>query len=195
MTKHAKGGARPKSRSRQGASDKIWAVGLAGATCIGLVGTVGVRAAQDAAASTVVPESGSVAEAVAGSAETGSATTVSSAGLTEAQLDQYARALEEERVRLEAYHAELLDAAARLQESVDAMSQAQGVIPASASANAKSKQANDKASKNKKPTAEAPQTSAAQPTPVAQPKPAAKPVPKPAAAPQVTKPQAQTRGS
>ena len=190
MTKHAKGDSRPKSRSRQGASDKIWAVGLAGATCIGLVGTVGVRAAQDAAASTVVPDSGSVAEAVAGSAETGSATAVSSTGLTEAQLDQYARALEEERLRLEGYHAELLDAAARLQESVDAISQTQGVIPASTSANA-----NSKKSKTEKSTADAPKASAAQPAPVAQPKPAAKPVPKPAAAPQVAKPQAQTRGS
>lgn len=189
MTKHAQDNPRPKSRSRQGASDKIWAVGLAGATCIGLVGTVGVRAAQDAAASTAVPDSGSVVEAVAGSAETGSATAVSSTGLTEAQLDQYARALQEERVRLEAYHAELLNAAARLQESVDAISQAQGVIPASTSTNATSKQANNKKSSNKKSNSDAPKASAAQPAP------AAKPVPQPAAAPQVAKLQAQTRGS
>ena len=41
MTKHAsKGG-------RQGTADKIWAVGLAGATCAGLVGVVGVRVAED----------------------------------------------------------------------------------------------------------------------------------------------------
>jgi hypothetical protein len=167
MTKHARSAPAVKGRSRQGAADKIWAVGLAGVTCVGLVGTMGVRVAQDAVAST------NAAEVV--STETGmDATSVAvstSSGLTEQQLDEYARALEAERLRLEAYHAELLDAAAKLQDSVSASSPSQNVVPARASS-----------TKNKS-------------KPAAKPKPAAQPVPKPAAAPQVAKPQAQTRGS
>ena len=139
-----------RSRSRGGSADKIWAVGLAGATCVGLVGVVGVRAAQDAAAQTPTPTSAST---------TTTAASTSLSGLTEAQLDDYAQTLEGERVRLEAYHAELLETAARLQGAADVLNQGRsgaGLVTAP---------------------------------------PAAKPLPKPAAAPQVAKPQAQTRGS
>ena len=129
MTKHAKPTSRSKPRSRQGASDKIWAVGLAGATCIGLVGTIGVRAAQDAVASTNAADP--AVEVISDATAASQVAVVTSTGLTEQQLDEYARALEAERLRLEAYHAELLDVAARLQESVDAVAQAQGTIPAS----------------------------------------------------------------
>lgn len=183
MTKHAKPASRSKSRSRQGGADKIWAVGLAGATCIGLVGTVGVRAAQDAVASTNTPDP--VVEVTSEAGDATQVAVVSSTGLTEQQLDEYARALEAERVRLEAYHAELLDVAARLQESVDAVAQAQGAIPASTS---------KKAKKVAQPVTDVP-AKPVDSAPAAQPKPAAKPAPKPAAAPQVAKPQAQTRGS
>lgn len=211
MTKHAKDAPRrtsgSKSRSRQGASDKIWAVGLAGVTCVGLVGTLAVRAAQDAAASTAPTDSQVAIDASQSEADAQYATTAySSSGLTEQQLDEYARALESERLRLEAYHAELLDVAARLQESADALSQARGVIPAGASSGAKSKKANSSnadssngdsntGKANSQPTTDAPQASTSPAQPAAQPQPAAKPVPKPAAAPQVAKPQAQTRGS
>lgn len=216
MTKHAKDAPRrtsgSKSRSRQGASDKIWAVGLAGVTCVGLVGTLAVRAAQDAAASTAPTDSQVAIDASQSEADAQYATTAySSSGLTEQQLDEYARALESERLRLEAYHAELLDVAARLQESADALSQARGVIPAGASSGAKSKKANSSSANssnadssngdsntgkaNSQPTTDAPQASTSPAQPAAQPQPAAKPVPKPAAAPQVAKPQAQTRGS
>ena len=181
MTKHAKPTSRSKPRSRQGASDKIWAVGLAGATCIGLVGTIGVRAAQDAVASTNAADP--LVEVISDATAASQVAVVTSTGLTEQQLDEYARALEAERLRLEAYHAELLDVAARLQESVDAVAQAQGTIPASTT---------KKAKKAAQPTTDVPATNNA---PAAQAKPAAKPVPKPAAAPLVTKPQAQTRGS
>lgn len=188
MTKHAKPGSRSKSRTRGGSADKIWAVGLAGATCIGLVGTVGVRAAQDAAASTNTPDP--VVEVTSEAGDATQAAVVSSTGLTEQQLDEYARALEAERARLEAYHAELLDVAARLQESADAVAQAQGAIPASTS---------KKAKKAAQPTTDVPAKPSADTAPAAKPKaaaePAAKPAPKPAAAPQVAKPQAQTRGS
>jgi hypothetical protein len=129
MTKHATSAAPAKARARQGAADKIWAVGLAGITCVGLVGTMGVRLAQEAAAGTNVPESVS-----APSGEpTDAASVATSTGLTEQQLDDYARALEQERLRLEAYHAQLLDAAAKLQRSGDTASQSENVIPASAS--------------------------------------------------------------
>ena len=178
MTKHAQSQSRPKSRSRQGAADKIWAVGLAGATCVGLVGTMGVRVAQEAVASTEVPDSPAVA--VAYPEDQAAVSGVTSSGLTYEQLDQYARALEVERMRLDAYHQELLDVAARLQVSADSLSQGGGTIPASAS------------KKAKKIAQAARETSNLS---VAQPAQAAKPAPQPAAAPQVVQPQAQTRGS
>jgi hypothetical protein len=159
---------RAKPRARQGGADKVWAVGLAGATCLGLVGAVGVRTAQEAAAEPVQSDeqmaltTGAAPQTIA----------VASSGLTEGQLDQYAQALENERLRLEAYHAELLDAAARLQAAADAQA---GANEATAPA---SKPASKSASK-----------------PASKPKPVPKPVPKPAAAPQVAAPQAQTRGS
>ena len=157
---------RSPSRSRGGAADKIWAVGLAGATCVGLVGAVGVRTAHEAAAA--AQTSSSSTEAAASLQTSGAVTT---SGLTEAQLDEYALALEGERVRLEAYHAELLDAAARVQQAADALNQGR-----SGAATTQTQPAAKPASK-------------------AAAKPASKRVPKPAAAPQVAKPQAQTRGS
>jgi len=184
MTKHARSAPAAKGRSRQGAADKIWAVGLAGVTCVGLVGTMGVRVAQDAVASTNVPDT-TITDTTA---DATSISVTTSTGLTEQQLDEYARALEDERLRLEAYHAELLDAAAKLQQSVDALAQNQNVVPASAPSKKKSKQPAQ--AQEPKPAAQ-PQTA----TQAQKPKPAAKPVPKPAAAPQVSKPQAQTRGS
>jgi hypothetical protein len=107
---------RAKPRARQGGADKVWAVGLAGATCLGLVGTVGVRTAQEAAAEPVRSED----QIALVSGAPPQARAVSSHGLTEGQLDQYAQALGNERLRLEAYHAELLDVAARLQEAANA---------------------------------------------------------------------------
>ena len=163
---------RAKSRVRQGGADKVWAVGLAGATCLGLVGAVGVRTAQEAAAEPVQSEeqmalaTGAAPQAIA----------VASSGLTEGQLDQYAQALESERLRLEAYHAELLDAAARLQEAADAQAGAK-----------------EAAKPALKPASKPALKPASKPTPVPTAVPTA--VPKPAAAPQVAAPQAQTRGS
>ena len=180
---------RAKPRARQGGADKVWAVGLAGATCLGLVGAVGVRTAQEAAAEPVQSEeqmalsTGAAPQAIA----------VASSGLTEGQLDQYAQALENERLRLEAYHAELLDAAARLQEAADAQAAVQGASSAGTStvsggSGAQSQQPSTEPSRAKE---------AAKPAskPASKPKPVPKPVPKPAAAPQVAAPQAQTRGS
>lgn len=186
---------RAKPRARQGGADKVWAVGLAGATCLGLVGAVGVRTAQEAAAEPVQSEeqvnlaTDAVPRAIA----------VSSSGLTEGQLDQYAQALANERSRLEDYHAELLDTAARLQEAADAQARAQGAISAGASAvssksAAQSEQPSVEATGADEVAEPAPKP-ASKPKPVSKPQPAPKPVPKPAAAPQVAAPQAQTRGS
>ena len=184
MTKHAAPQARQKPRSRQGAADKIWAIGLAGATCVGLVGTMGVRAAQEAVASTEVSDAPSVTADY--SEDASAVAAVTSAGLSYEQLEQYARALEVERMRLDAYHQELLEVAAQLQESADALSQTGGTISASTT---------KKAKKTAKKTAQsAGQTS---PAPISQPEQVTPPkaAPKPAAAPQVVQPQAQTRGS
>ena len=139
---------------------------------------MGVRVAQEAVASTEVPDSPAVAVAYA--EDQPAVSGVTSSGLTYEQLDQYARALEVERMRLETYHQELLQVAARLQESADALSQAGATIPANAS---------KKAKKIAQAARETSNASAAQGQQVT------KPVPKPAAAPQVVQPQAQTRGS
>ena len=177
---------RAKSRSRQGAADKVWAVGLAGATCLSLVGVVGVRAAQDAAAEPVDQDAELVLSTTAGASP--GAPVVGLTGLTEAQLDQYAKALEVERQRLEEYHGQLLDTAERLQESADAIAQSQNVLPAGATTKADTQgESSETGPKQAEPKETTPKLSA--------PKPAAKPVPKPAAAPQVVTPQAQTRGS
>ena len=177
MTKHA------SMKGRQGSADKIWAMGLAGVTCAGLVGVVGVRVAQDASAGTVDVEPGPVVL----ESDEDAAVAVASSGLTEAQLDQYAGALAAEAVRLEAYHAELLEVAARLQESADALDSAQQVAPALSDA-----KTSEASKPGKSSNAQNPAKPAARPT---KPAPAARPVPKPAAAPQVATPQATTRGS
>ena len=94
-----------KARKRGGSADKVWAIGLAGATCAGLVGVIGVRAVTDAAAQPVELDAQLVANA----------TPVSSSGLTEADLDAYAWSLAAERQRLLDYHQQLVDAAGKLQ--------------------------------------------------------------------------------
>ena len=167
MTKDAVTPSRSKSRSRQSSADKVWAVGLAGATCLGLVGTMGFRAAQEAVASTDVPDAPSAAAAYP--QDKSDSSSVASARLTYEQLDQYARALEVERMRLDAYRQELLEASARLQNSADALSKAGATAPGGVSK--KAKKIAQSARENPKSR------------------------PKPAAAPQVVKPQAQTRGS
>ncbi len=207
MTKHAAGRSseRKPSRGRQGTADKVWAVGLAGATCLGLVGVVGVRAVGDAAAAEPQVDMTAVDTSANGVADTTTApVATSTSGLTEEQLDQYARALEVERAKLEAYHKELLDAAAKLQASADAMAKAGSgtTVPAKTSSTKKSSSQKSSSTKNSSAPQASNKTQSAQPSQPAPkavtkpvPKPAAKPAPKPAAAPNVAKPQAQTRGS
>ena len=180
MTRHQ----RTTTKARGGSADKVWAVGLAGATCVGLVGVVGARSVEEAVAATPVQD-----EATLVLSSTSLTQPVSSTGLTEEQLDEYARALDVERTRLEAYHAELLDVAAALQESADSLAQASSAVPASGTSKGKA-------------TSEAKTASQPQPVgqpqppeqPVAQPKPVIKPAPASKPAPQQA-PQASTKGS
>lgn len=75
---------------------KALAFGLASATCLGVVGLISVRNAQDSAAAT--------------DEYTLTASTTST-GVTQAQLDQYASQLAAEQQRLEAYRLQLIDTA------------------------------------------------------------------------------------
>ena len=101
-----------RARRNNSTGSKIVSTGLAVATCIGVVGVIGVRSAQESAA--VEPRSSTQA-ADAGSAQ--AVAVVSSSGLTQADLDAYAAALEQERVKLKKYGAKLVAAAVSLQQA------------------------------------------------------------------------------
>ena len=100
-----------KPRKRGGAADKAWSLGLAGATCLGLVGLVGARSITDAAASDTAP----VADA-------------SSTGLSQAELDAYAESLNAQQAQLDAYRAQLVDVAQQLQKATDATTQSDATV-------------------------------------------------------------------
>ena len=99
---------RPSRRTNSTAS-KIVSAGLATATCVGLVGVIGVRTAQDSAAA----DSSSATEAQASAV----AAPTSTDGYTQAELDAYAAQLAAEAQRLTDYRAQLADAALTLQVS------------------------------------------------------------------------------
>lgn len=88
-----------KPRTRGGAADKAWSIGLAGAACLGLVGLVGVRTITDTSADAAP----AVDEAT------------SSSGLTRADLDAYANALDAQSAQLDNYRVQLTEAAHQLQ--------------------------------------------------------------------------------
>ncbi|CAB5041408.1 MAG: hypothetical protein F2923_06730 [Actinobacteria bacterium] len=88
------------------ASQKILALGLASATCVGLVGMIAVRSAQDASAQEATSQDGST--------QVDLAAVTTSNGVTQTQLDQYAAQLATERARLEAYRQQLVTAANQL---------------------------------------------------------------------------------
>ncbi len=88
-----------KPRIRGGAADKAWSIGLAGATCLGVVGLVGVRTITDTSADAAP----AMDEAT------------SSSGLTRADLDAYANALDAQSAQLENYRVQLMEAAHQLQ--------------------------------------------------------------------------------
>ena len=100
---------RRTSRRTNSTASKIVSAGLATATCVGLVGVVGIRTAQDSAAAELSSATESQASAVA--------LPTSTDGHTQADLDAYAAQLEAEAQRLADYRAQLVDAALILQES------------------------------------------------------------------------------
>lgn len=101
-----------KPRTRGGAADKAWSIGLAGATCLGLVGLVGVRTITEASAD----------DAPAMEEPT------SSSGLTRADLDAYANALDAQSAQLDNYRAQLTEAAYQLQSAAGSAGAEQQVV-------------------------------------------------------------------
>jgi hypothetical protein len=154
---------------------KIVSASLATATCIGVVGVLGVRAAEEASASDLAASSQN------DNAQTTAPTVAtSSSGMTQADLDAYAAQLEQERQKLVGYRAKLVEAATQIQQS--------STGNMSIAAVAKSK-APAKVKPAKKTT---PQKATAQPAgqPVAATKPAPVSAPQPA-----TRPQSNTKSS
>ncbi|MCX6432151.1 MAG: hypothetical protein NTX29_05005, partial [Actinobacteria bacterium] len=95
-----------RGRRNRSTADKIISAGLATATCVGIVGVIGVRTIEaSAAADSSSTESSSSDTATPGAAVAQVA--VSSTGLTEAQLDEYAAQLAAEGAKLDAYRAKL----------------------------------------------------------------------------------------
>ena len=152
-----------RSRRSRSTADKIISAGLATATCVGIVGVIGIRSIEASAA----------ADSTSASLDTSTAPApvVSSAGLTEAQLDTYAAQLAAESAKLDAYRNKLTKIARTIQTG----------------------------STSKATTTSAVQTSVNKPAPAvkAAPKPVAKPAPKPVAkpAPAAQKTQSKTKSS
>ena len=113
---------RRTSRRTNSTASKIVSAGLATATCVGLVGVIGIRTAQDSAAA----DSGSASEAAA--AVVAAPTTTD--GYTQADLDAYAAQLDAEAQRLADYRAQLIDAAMTLQASAGGPSRLSVTDPA-----------------------------------------------------------------
>lgn len=164
---------RRPSRRTNTTAGKILSAGLATATCVGLVGVIGVRTAEENAA-----KAADQATVDSNAIDLAAATT--STGLTQADLDAYAAQLQSERAQLDDYRQQLIDVAAVLQQRANT-----GVATASA---AKPAAKQTKA----KPKAVAKPKAAAKPKAVAKPKVAKVAKPAPAPAP---RPQAQTQGS
>jgi uncharacterized coiled-coil protein SlyX len=99
---------------RRTTADKVISAGLATAACAGLIGVIGVRTIEQAAAATNTSDSQAVAtpDVAAPVAEA-----TSSAGLTQAQLDTYSAQLTAERTKLDAYRAKLVKVAKKLKSA------------------------------------------------------------------------------
>ena len=113
-----------RARRHSSTGSKIASTGLAVATCIGVVGVIGVRSAQESSAAAQKAADQTSAPATVVVQE---AAVVSSSGLTQADLDSYAAKLEQERVKLEKYRAKLVAAAEALQQASVGQSAATGV--------------------------------------------------------------------
>ena len=145
MRTQTKDGRRPRRRTNSTAS-KIVSAGLATATCVGLVGVIGIRTAQESAAA----DSGSAADTAAPIA----AEPTTTDGYTQADLDAYAAQLDAEAQRLADYRAQLIDAAMTLQASAGGSSRLAVTNPAAVPGKANSSNAAAPKPKVSKPAAQ-----------------------------------------
>ena len=106
---------------RTSGPERILTAGLATATCVGLVGLIGVRTIEAnpvAAETPATPEPQAASATLTPVAAPATAPATSSAGLTEAQLDAYAAQLATERQRLDDYRAKLTRTAKALKRQI-----------------------------------------------------------------------------
>ncbi len=104
---------------RTSGPERVLTAGLATATCVGLVGLIGVRTIEANPVADVAPQTST--EATDGAAivpVSATAPVTSSAGLTEAQLDAYAAQLATERQRLDEYRVKLTRTAKALKRQI-----------------------------------------------------------------------------
>jgi hypothetical protein len=142
--------AAPLRSRRRLSTDRIISTGLAVTACAGMVAVIGVRSMEDSAATQ--------------QAATVDAGAVSSTGLTEAQLDDYAAQLQAESARLDSYRDKLATVAASLKTT-----------PAARQSPVTKSRPVAKPKPVAKPAPVAKPKPVAKPAPVAKPKPAAKP--------------------
>ena len=200
---------RPPLR-RSSAPERILTAGLATATCVGLVGLLGARTIE---ANTVSVDA--VGEPATVSTETVSAPAdvaysgepTTSTGLTQQDLDAYARELASEKARLDAYRAKLVKTAKKLQRQAQRQASAVEVRqPSAPTVAARPSAGSAPASKPSKPAKAprpakttgapaAPQQAPSQPQAPAPQQQASKPAPAPAAAPSVKQPPAQQQAA
>ena len=143
-----------RTRGRRPA-DRILAAGLATATCVGIVGVLGVRMAE----ANTAAQAGDASLAV-DTTPLDAAAPTSSAGLTQEQLDAYAAQLQQEGAKLDAYRASLTKIANKLQKKAASGSSASAPRTVTA------------------PTVKSAPKPVAKPAPKPAPKPVAKPAPK-----------------
>ena len=208
---------RRPSRRTNTTAGRVLSAALATTTCVGLVGVIGVRMADENAAQAA---SGSPDPAAAASTDqagaiqlisTTSPAATSSSGLTREQLDAYAAQLTTERQRLIDYRNQLVAIATQLQQATTSggasAQQVSTLAAKAASASVPTVKAATKAKAARKSKAKAKAVSApaaqpqqapaqqAQQQPPAQPAPQAKPAPQAAPQAAAPRPQAQSKSS
>ena len=123
MTDHRRHNRAPLRRSTT--PQKILTSALAAATCVGIVGIIGIRTIDGNAAASAETSAVAVsAPTAAPAAAPAAAVTTSAGGLTREQLDTYAASLAAEKVRLDAYRAKLIKTAHRLASLAEAAGRA-----------------------------------------------------------------------
>ena len=140
---------RPSRRTNSTAS-KIVSAGLATATCIGLVGVIGVRTAQESAAAAA-----DAATQTVDNSDVTLASATTTDGLSQAELDAYAAQLDAEAQRLADYRTQLVDAALQLQQAAGGQSRVTVNKPAAVPSKAQASQPTKPKVKVSKPAAQA----------------------------------------